>query len=216
MAAPLLAQEVGGEPFLGFIAAVAFATILAVVAGLALSGAAALSHDLWVNVVRHGEAPEREQLRVARIATVVMGVTAMILGIVLEGQNVAYMVGLAFAIAASANFPALLMAIFWRRFTTWGAVASILVGAVSALVLIYISPTIQEDVLGNDSSLFPLKNPALISMPLAFAVGIVVSLLTREADAEARFYEAERRIHIGAAPRAVPAEAAVAHRRPTG
>jgi cation/acetate symporter len=216
MAAPLLAQEVGGEPFLGFIAAVAFATILAVVAGLALSGAAALSHDLWVNVVRHGEAPEREQLRVARIATVLMGATAIVLGIALEGQNVAYMVGLAFAIAASANFPALLMSIFWRRFTTWGAVASILVGAVSALVLIYVSPTIQEDVLGNDDSLFPLKNPALISMPLAFAVGIVVSLLTREAEAEERFYEAERRIHVGVTPKAVPAQAAVAHRRPTG
>jgi cation/acetate symporter len=199
MAAPLLAQEVGGEPFLGFIAAVAFATILAVVAGLTLAGAAALSHDLWVNVVRHGEAPEREQLRVARIATVVMGAAAIVLGIVLEGQNVAFMVGLAFAIAASANFPALLMAIFWRRFTTWGAVASIVVGAVSALVLISISPTIQEDVLGNSDSLFPLKNPALVSMPLAFLTGIVVSLMTRDREAEERFYEAERQIHLGAA-----------------
>jgi cation/acetate symporter len=204
MAAPLLAQEVGGEPFLGFIAAVAFATILAVVAGLALAGAAALSHDLWVNVVRDGEAPEREQLRVARVATVVMGALAIILGIVLEGQNVAFMVGLAFAIAASANFPALLMSIFWRRFTTGGAVASIVVGAVSALVLISISPTIQEDVLGNESSLFPLKNPALVSMPLAFAVGILVSLLARERTAEERFYEAERQIHLGAASTPAP------------
>jgi cation/acetate symporter len=214
MAAPLLAQEVGGEPFLGFIAAVAFATILAVVAGLALSGAAALSHDLWVNVVRHGEAPEREQLSVARIATLVMGATAIVLGIVLEGQNVAFMVGLAFAIAASANFPALLMAIFWRRFTTWGAVSSIVVGAVSALVLIYISPTIQEDVLGNATSLFPLKNPALISMPLAFLTGIVVSLLTREAAAEEGYQELEERMYLGAARPPVPAEAGVA-RRPT-
>ena len=115
------------------------------------------------------------------------------------------MVGLAFAIAASANFPALLMAIFWRRFTTWGAVASIVVGAVTALVLIYISPTIQEDVLGNDSSLFPLKNPALISMPLAFAVGIVVSLLGPERRAEERFVEAEQQIHLGgAAPGEAP------------
>ena len=214
MAAPLLAQEVGGEPFLGFIAAVAFATILAVVSGLALSGAAALSHDLWVNVVRHGEAPQSEQLRVARIATVIMGATAIVLGIVLEGQNVAFMVGLAFAIAASANFPALLMAIFWRRFTTWGAVASILVGAVSALVLIYISPTIQEDVLGNTTSLFPLKNPALISMPLAFVTGIVVSLLTRETAAEEGYDELEERMYLGAARAPVPAEAGVA-RRPT-
>jgi cation/acetate symporter len=228
MAAPLLAQAVGGEPFLGFIAAVAFATILAVVAGLTLSGAAALSHDVWVNVVRHGEATDREQLRVARIATVIMGAAAIVLGIVLEGQNVAFMVGLAFAIAASANFPALLMAIFWRRFTTWGAVASIVVGAVTALVLIYISPTIQEDVLGHaeGSSLFPLKNPALISMPLAFATGIIVSLLTRERVAEDRFYEAERRVLLGAptdgapamagAPATAAAQPAVARRRPTG
>ena len=203
MAAPLLAQEVGGEPFLGFIAAVAFATILAVVAGLVLSGAAALSHDLWVNVVRHGEADEREQLRIARLATLVMGAAAIVLGIVLEGQNVAYMVGLAFAIAASANFPALLMALFWRKFTTPGAVASIVVGAVSALVLITLSPTILEDVLGNDSSYFPLRNPALVSMPLAFLTGIVVSLLTPERRAEERFAEAEARIHLGA-PAAAP------------
>jgi cation/acetate symporter len=214
MAAPLLAQEVGGTPFLGFIAAVAFATILAVVAGLTLAGAAALSHDLWVNVVRGGQAPESEQLRVARIATVVMGAMAIALGIALEGQNVAFMVGLAFAIAASANFPALLLAIFWRRFTTWGAVASIVAGAVSALVLIYISPTIQVDVFGNASAPFPLKNPALVSMPLAFACGIVVSLLTRDRHAEQRFVEVERQIHLGAVapptpeptPPALPAE----------
>jgi cation/acetate symporter len=198
MAAPLLAQEIGGEPFLGFIAAVAFATILAVVAGLALAGAAALSHDLWVNVVRRGDAPDHEQLRVARIATLIMGAVAIVLGIVLEGQNVAYMVGLAFAIAASANFPSLLLAIFWRRFTTPAAVSSIIVGAVSALVLIAISPTIQEDVLGHDSSLFPLKNPALVSMPLAFAVGIIVSLLTKDAYAEERFVESQRQMHLGA------------------
>jgi cation/acetate symporter len=223
MAAPLLAQAVGGEPFLGFIAAVAFATILAVVAGLTLSGAAALSHDVWVNVVKGGQADDREQLRVARFATLIMGAAAIVLGIALEGQNVAYMVGLAFAIAASANFPALLMAIFWRRFTTWGAVASILVGAVSALVLIYISPTIQEDVLGHDSSLFPLRNPALISMPLAFVTGIVVSLMTREVKAEDRFYEAERRVLLGE-PTPTPAgvstaasvQPVVARRRPEG
>ena len=125
-AALLLAEEVAGTPFFGFIAAVAFATILAVVAGLTLSGAAALSHDLWVNVVRHGEAPEREQLRVARGATFVMGAAAIMLGIVLKGQNIAYMVGHAFAIAASANFPALLMSIYWRarRPRPAGAVAA--------------------------------------------------------------------------------------------
>ena len=207
MAAPLLAQELGGEAFLGFIAAVAFATILAVVAGLTLAGAAALSHDLWVNVVRGGEAPEREQLRVARGATVVMAALAVILGIALEGQNVAFMVGLAFAIAASANFPALLMSIFWRRFTTWGAVAAILLGSLSALVLIYMSPTIQVDVLGRESAPFPLKNPALVSMVLAFGSGILVSLMTRDRVAEERFIEAERQIHLGAvSPPAAPEE----------
>jgi cation/acetate symporter len=204
-AALLLAEEVAGTPFFGFIAAVAFATILAVVAGLVLSGAAAISHDVWVNVVRHGEAPEKEQLRVARIATLLMGGMAIVLGIAMQGQNVAYMVGLAFAIAASANFPALLLAIFWRRFTTWGAVSSIVVGSLSALVLIYISPTIQVDVLGHEDAPFPLANPALVSMPLAFAVGIIVSLLLPERDAQAKFVEAERRIHLGAAAPARPA-----------
>ena len=113
MAAPLLAAAVGGTPFLGFISAVAFATILAVVAGLTLSGAATLSHDLWVNVVRHGHADEREQLRVARTATVLLAGVSIVLGITFKGQNVAFMVGLAFAIAASANFPALVLSIFW-------------------------------------------------------------------------------------------------------
>ena len=118
MAAPLLAEVVGGQAFLGFIAAVAFATILAVVAGLTLAGAAALSHDIWVNVVRGGHASEREQLLVARGSTVLLALASIALGIVFKGQNVAYMVGLAFAIAASANFPALILSIFWRRFTT--------------------------------------------------------------------------------------------------
>src|SRR3970040_1320245 len=143
MAAPLLAEAVGGTPFLGFIAAVAFATILAVVAGLTLSGAATLSHDLWVNVFRGGHADEREQLMVARFSTILLAVLSILLGIAFRGQNVAYMVGLAFAIAASANFPALVLSISWRRFTTRGAQASMLVGTASALVLIYLSPTIQ-------------------------------------------------------------------------
>ena len=124
MAAPLLAELLGGTAFLGFIAAVAFATILAVVAGLTLSGAAALSHDLWVNVVRERQGRAEEQLRVARIATVVLGVVAVVLGITFKGQNVAFMVGLAFAIAASANFPALVLSIFWRKATTAGVVTA--------------------------------------------------------------------------------------------
>src|SRR4029078_236947 len=155
MAAPLLAELLGGTPFLGFIAAVACATILAVVAGLTLSGAAALSHDLWVNVVRHGEASAGEQLRVARGATVLLGIVAVILGITFKGQNVAFMVSLAFAIAASGNFPALLLSIFWRRLTTSGAVSSMVFGTVSTLVLIYLSPTIQVDILKHTTAWFP-------------------------------------------------------------
>ena len=128
MAALLLAESVGGQFFLGFIAAVAFATILAVVAGLTLSGASTLSHDLYVNVVKRGKADEAGEVRVARASTLLLGVLAIVLGLTFKGQNVAFMVGLAFAIAASANFPALLMSIVWRGFTTKGAVASIVTG----------------------------------------------------------------------------------------
>jgi cation/acetate symporter len=197
MAAPLLAQAVGGTGFLGFIAAVAFATILAVVAGLTLSGAAALSHDLWVNVVRGARASEREQLRVARVATLLLGALSIVLGVAFKGQNVAYMVGLAFAIAASANFPALVLSVFWRRFTTRGAQASMLVGTLSALVLIYLSPTIQMDVLRHAAAPFPLRNPGLVTIPLSFVVGMAVSLLAPERDAVARFAELEERVHLG-------------------
>jgi cation/acetate symporter len=197
MAAPMLAEAVGGQAFLGFIAAVAFATILAVVAGLTLAGAAALSHDLWVNVFRHGAATEREQLRVARVSTVLLGVLAIVLGIAFQGQNVAYMVGLAFAIAASANFPALVLSVFWRRFTTRAAQMSMLVGTASSLLLIYFSPTIQVDILGREDALFPLRNPGLVSIPLAFAVAFLVAIVWRDPEAEARFVEVERRVHIG-------------------
>src|SRR5262249_50609010 len=197
-AAPLLAEVLGGTPFLGFIAAVAFATILAVVAGLTLSGAAALSHDLWVNVVRHGEADAAEQLRIARGATVVLGVVAIALGITFKGQNVAFMVSLAFAIAASGNFPALVLAMFWRRATTAGLLASMALGTVTTLVLIYLSPTIQVDILKHESAWFPLKNPALISIPLSFVIGVVVSLATeRQALQEQQRFEERERSMIG-------------------
>src|SRR4051812_24632023 len=197
MAAPLLAEFLGGTPLLGFIAAVAFATILAVVAGLTLSGAAALSHDLWVHVVRHGEASAQEQLRVARAATVVLGVIAVMLGITFKGQNVAFMVSLAFAIAASGNFPALLLSIFWRRLTTSGAVSSMVFGTVSTLVLIYLSPTIQVDILKHSTAWFPLKNPALLTIPLSFAIGIGVSLLSTAAPVEAGMSAHDRRMVLG-------------------
>lgn len=197
MAAPLLAEVLGGTPFLGFIAAVAFATILAVVAGLTLSGAAALSHDLWVNVIRGGHAPEAEQLRVARMATLVLGALAILLGIAFKGQNVAFTVGLAFAIAASGNLPAIVYSVFWRGFTTAGAVAAILVGTLSAVVLIYLSPTIQVDILKHAAPIFPLKNPGIVSIPLGFLAGWLVSLATKEKEAEEKYLEVERRLHLG-------------------
>ena len=197
MAAPLLAEVIGGTPFLGFIAAVSFATILAVVAGLALSGAATLSHDLWVNVVRGGHANPREELLVARSATVLLAVLAIALGITFKGQNVAYMVGLAFAIAASANFPALVLSIFWRRLTTRGAQVSMLAGTASTLLLIWFSPAIQLDILKNESAWFPLRNPGIVSIPLSFAVAIAVSLLSPVGAEQEHFDRLERQLHLG-------------------
>src|SRR5687767_8960354 len=197
MAAPLLAEAVGGQAFLGFISAVAFATILAVVAGLTLAGAAALSHDIYVHVFRHSRATEKEQLLVARGATILLAVFSIVLGIAFKGQNVAYMVGLAFAIAASANFPALLLSMFWRSFTTRGAQMSILFGTIATLVLIWMSPTIQMDLLGNKSAYFPYRNPGLFTIPLSFIVGIVMSLLAPERAADEGFTKLEHQIHLG-------------------
>lgn len=197
MAAPMLAEALGGSVLLGFIAAVSFATILAVVAGLTLSGAAALSHDLWVNVFKHGSASETEQLKVARAATFMLGAVAIGLGILFKGQNVAYMVGLAFAIAASGNFPALFLSMVWRRFTTNATVACMLTGTLTSLVLIYLSPTVQVDLLKHSEAIFPLKNPGLVTIPLAFVVGIVVSLLQPDPHAYDKFDEVEDRIHTG-------------------
>jgi cation/acetate symporter len=197
MAAPLLAEGVGGTPFLGFVAAVAFATILAVVAGLTLSGAATLSHDLWVNVVRAGRADEREELLVARSATIALAVVSIVLGIAFKGQNVAYMVGLAFAIAASANFPALVLSIFWKGLTTAGAQASMIAGTGATILLISVSPTIQIDLLGGDTAWFPFRNPGIVSIPLSFAVAVGVSLLRPVESERQRFVELERRLHLG-------------------
>jgi cation/acetate symporter len=197
MAAPLLAEVLGGTGFLGFISAVAFATILAVVAGLALSGAAAIAHDLWGHVIKDGKVEEREQLRVARYATIVLAVAAILLGMLFKGQNVAFMVGLAFSIAASANFPALLLSMTWRKFTTRGAVAAMLTGTVTSLVLILLSPTVWVDLLHNAKAVVELKNPGVISVPLAFIVGIVVSLIAPEPEAVSGFDAAHDRMHLG-------------------
>lgn len=197
MAAPLLAELLGGTPFLGFIAAVAFATILAVVAGLTLAGASALSHDIFTHAIRKGHASEHEQIRIARFATVGFGIGAVVLGMLFKGQNVAFMVGLAFAVACSANFPPLLLSIVWRRFNTAGAVTSILSGAVLSLLLILLSPTVWVDVLHYPAAVFPLRNPAIVSMPVSFLCGIAASLLTREPDAEVRFDDEKLRTYLG-------------------
>ncbi len=197
MAAPLLAELLGGTAFLGFIAAVAFATILAVVAGLTLAGASAYSHDIYVSVIKNGHATEEEQVKAAKIATVIFGVLAVGLGILFKGQNVAFMVGLAFAIAASANFPALLMSITWKRFTTQGAVWSILVGALTSCSMILLSKTVWVDVFHFEHAIFPMKNPAIFSMTAAFAVGIVVSLLSPEKEAQEKFEDEKLRTYLG-------------------
>ncbi len=147
MAGPLLAEALGGNIFLGFLSAVAFATILAVVSGLTLAGASALSHDLYVGVIRRGVAAEKEEVKVAKIATVCLGIAAILLGILFKGQNVAFLVGLTFAIAASANFPALLLSIMWKKFTTSGAVTSIYTGLAVAVVLLILSPTVWVDIV---------------------------------------------------------------------
>src|SRR3954454_11224944 len=164
MAAPLLSEMLGGTAFLGFIAAVAFATILAVVAGL---------------------------------TTIVFGVCAVLLGILFKGQNVAFMVGLTFSVAASANFPALLLSIVWKRFTTWGAVFSILTGTFLALGMIIVSPTVWVDVFHYKQALIQLKNPCIISMTAAFAVGILVSLLVPEQKAQEMFEGEKLRTYLG-------------------
>jgi cation/acetate symporter len=197
MAAPLLAEVLGGTGFLGFISAVAFATILAVVAGLTLSGAAALAHDLWGHVVRKGNIGESEQLKVARIATIGLAVVAIGLGVLFRGQNVAFMVGLAFSIAASANFPVLLLSMTWSKLTTRGAVASMLAGTISSVLLILLSPTVWVDLFHNAEPIIRLKNPGVISVPLAFIVAVVVSLITPEPDSETGFAALQERMHFG-------------------
>jgi cation/acetate symporter len=173
MAAIHLANAVGGNLFLGFISAVAFATILAVVSGLALAGASAISHDLFATVIRKGRADEQAEMRVSKIATICLGVLAIILGIVFENQNVAFMVGLAFCIAASCNFPVLLLSIYWKGLTTRGALIGGLLGLASAVIMVILSPAVWEQTIGNakGTAPFPYENPALFSMTIAF-VGI--------------------------------------------
>jgi cation/acetate symporter len=185
MAAVLVAKAVGGNVFYGFISAVAFATILAVVAGLTLSGASAVSHDIYATLIKKGNADSAAELRVSRITTIALGILAVTLGIVFEKQNIAFMVSLAFAIAASANFPVLFMSVLWKNCTTRGAVVGGFLGLISSVGLTVVSPSVWEATLGNPkgSALFPYTSPALFSMTIGF-VGIwLFSILDRSEQA---------------------------------
>ena len=184
MVAMHLAKAVGGNLLFGFLAAVAFATILAVVSGLALAGASAISHDLYYRVIKKGNATEQQELRVSKLSSIVLGVVAIGLGILFEKMNVAFMVGLAFGIAASANFPVLILSMYWKGLTTRGAVVGGYIGLISAVLFVLLSKSVWVTVLGFDKALFPWDQPALFSMPLAFLITIVVSLMDKSARAK--------------------------------
>lgn len=180
-AAPLLALELAGPLFMAVVSAVAFATVLAVVAGLAITASASIAHDIYHAVIRDGQATEEEQVRVSRITVVVLGIVAIVLGILAMQQNVAFLVSLAFAIAASANLPTILFSLYWRRFNTTGAVASMYTGLGSALLLIFFSPAVSGTETsmfsGVDFSWFPLTSPGLVSIPLGFLAAIIGTYL---------------------------------------
>jgi len=201
MSAPLLAEALGGKVFFAFISAVAFATILAVVAGLTISASTSFAHDFYTNVIHHGrERRPGEEVRVARITAFVVGAVAILLAIKLQTVNVAFLVGLAFAVAASANLPVIVLSIFWRRFNTAGAVAGLLIGLASSILLIMISPSVMgmdAKALIHGQPLFPLKNPGIVSIPLGFLGAIVGTFLRREPGAEARFAELSVRANTG-------------------
>jgi cation/acetate symporter len=193
MAAPELARFLGGEIFFAFICAVAFATILAVVAGLTISASTSFAHDFFVNVIHHGkEQKPGEEVRVARITAFVVGALSIVIAIILgPSVNVAFLVGLAFAVAASANLPVMVFSLFWKRFNTVGAVTGLLVGLASSIALILVSPDFMKDPL------FPLKNPALISVPLGFLAAWLGTILSKEKPDEAKFTELMVRANTG-------------------
>ncbi|MEF8716821.1 MAG: cation acetate symporter [Candidatus Accumulibacter necessarius] len=175
MVAMHLAKAVGGNMLLGFLAAVAFATILAVVSGLALAGASAISHDIYARVIRKGQATEKEEIRVSRFATIGLGMLAIVLGILFEKMNIAFMVGLAFGVAAAANFPVLILSMYWKGLTTRGALWGGYGGVISAVLFVLFSKSVWVDVLGNKAALFPYTQPALFAMPIAFIFAYIFS-----------------------------------------
>jgi cation/acetate symporter len=180
-----LAKAVGGNLLLGFLAAVAFATILAVVSGLALAGASAISHDLYARVIKKGKASEEDEIKVSKRATICIGVVAVLLGLLFEKQNVAFMVGLAFGVASAANFPVLILSMFWKGLTTRGALVGGYAGLTSAVLFVFLSKAVWVNVLGNAAPIFPYEQPALFAMPIAFLLSIVVSKLDASAAAAA-------------------------------
>jgi cation/acetate symporter len=209
-AAPLLAFELGGVVLLGIISAVAFATILAVVAGLTITASASFAHDIYASVLKSGNVTEREQVKVSRITAVVLGVVAIALGILANGQNVAFLVALAFAVAASANLPTIVYSLYWRRFNTRGALWSMYGGLISCIVLIVFSPAVSGSKTAMLPSLdfawFPLANPGIVSIPLAFILGIVGTLTSSDRGDDDINAEFEVRSLTG-----VGAEKAIAH-----
>ena len=215
LASPLLAQAVGGGAgstggslLLAFIAAVAFATILAVVAGLTLTSASSVAHDIYASVIKKGKATEKQEIKVARISAFVIGGVAIALAIPAQKLNIAFLVALAFAVAASANLPALLLNLFWRKFNTRGAAWSIYGGLGSAVLLVFFSPVVSGHVVegvnkslfpaGTDFAWFPLENPGIISIPLGFFFGWLGTVTSRDEEAEARYDELEVRSLTGA------------------
>jgi cation/acetate symporter len=200
-AAPLLAFKLGGVVLLGIISAVAFATILAVVAGLTITASTSFAHDIYASLIRRHKVTEREQVRVSRITAVVLGVCGIALGILANGQNVAFLVALAFAIAASANLPTILYSLYWQRFNTRGALWSMYGGLISTIVLIIFSPAVSGAktamIPAADFAWFPLSNPGIVSIPLAFILGVVGTLSSSDRGDPARNAEMEVRSLTG-------------------
>ncbi len=186
-----LAKAVGGDIFLGFLSAVAFATILAVVSGLALAGASAISHDLYARVIKKGEVTSAQEMKVTRLASVGLGITAILLGIAFKDQNVLFLVALAFGVASSVNFPILILSMYWKGLTTRGALWGGIAGLVSSVGLVVLSPTVWVKILGNKAAIFPYDHPAIVSMSLAFFVTWLLSVTDKSARAgkEAEAFE---------------------------
>ncbi len=200
MSAPLLAQAVGGTFFFAIISAVAFATILAVVAGLTITSSSAIAHDFWLNIVKNGKESENEQVLVARITAFLVGAVSIGLAIFLKSSNVAYLVGLAFAVAASANLPVIIFSLFWKKFNTTGAVTGIVVGLVGSIFLILIGPNGFASTNGAANytdAIFKLSNPGIISIPLGFLGAFVGTFFSKEPAAEAKFPEMYFRTSTG-------------------